>query len=251
MSGDLMMTKPPDGAAQFTLTLASAALFDDVKRADVEALLPRFAIEQFDDTEVFGQGDDSADGHIYVILSGRVRLTRQVGVNAPATVALLGPGDMFGELSAFDPGPRTASATAIGTAHLATVTRDVLLEWAAGRPYIMARLLRVLARRLQRTNHVTGDLIFVDVAGRVAGVLLDLAARFGVPDGEATRVEHGLTQAQLAELVGASRETVNKALQQFVHRGWITMDRAALRILESERLQRRSGSGPVNVQGKP
>jgi CRP/FNR family transcriptional regulator, cyclic AMP receptor protein len=116
--------------------------------------------------------------------------------------------------------------------------REALRDWTAEHPEITERLLRVLARRLRRTNDNVVDLIFTDVPGRVAKQLLQLAQRFGVQEGDALRVDHDLTQEEIAQLVGATRETVNKALADFVHRGWITLEGKAMLIFDSERLRR-------------
>jgi CRP/FNR family cyclic AMP-dependent transcriptional regulator len=131
---------------------------------------------------------------------------------------------MFGELSIFDPGPRTSSATTITEVRAVSMDRDALRAWIADRPEIAEQLLRVLARRLRRTNNNLADLIFTDVPGRVAKQLLQLAQRFGTQEGGAMRVTHDLTQEEIAQLVGASRETVNKALADFAHRGWIRLE---------------------------
>jgi len=122
--------------------------------------------------------------------------------------AVLGPGDMVGELSVFDPGPRTTTITATTGARVAVLARGDLLAWGTSRPHVAARLLQVLARRLRRTNSTVVDLMFVDVAGRVANVLLELAARFGERHGPEVWVLHGLTQSELGQLAGGSPETV-------------------------------------------
>jgi CRP-like cAMP-binding protein len=100
--------------------------------------------------------------------------------------------------------------------------------------------MRVLARRLRRTDDIVCDIIFTDVPGRLAKQLLQLAQRFGVQEDGAMRVSHGLTQDELAQLVGASRETVNKALSDFSHRGWIRLDGKSVVITESESLAHRA-----------
>ena len=88
-----------------------------------------------------------------------------------------------------------------------------------GRPEVAKALLAALAQRLRRTNEHLADLVFTDVPGRVAKALLDLAERFGRPVENGVMVSHDLTQEELAQLVGASRETVNKALADFASRG--------------------------------
>ena len=101
-------------------------------------------------------------------------------------------------------------------------------------------LLQALARRLRRTNETLADLVFTDVPGRVAKALLDLSTRFGRPADDGILVAHELTQEELAQLVGASRETVNKALADFATRGWLRLEARAVVLLDVERLRRRA-----------
>jgi CRP/FNR family transcriptional regulator, cyclic AMP receptor protein len=101
----------------------------------------------------------------------------------------------------------------------------------------------VLARRLRRTNDNVADLIFTDGPGRVAKQLLQLAQRFGTQEDGKLRVTHDLTQEEIAQLVGASRETVNKALADFAHRGWITLEGKSVLISNCERLREVSAPG--------
>src|SRR5918912_2552172 len=147
---------------------------------------------------------------------------------------------MLGELSLFDPGPRTATATAVTDTRLVRLRKQALRPWLTNRPEISEQLLRVLARRLRRTNDALADLIFTDVPGRVAKNLLQMAGRFGSREGGVLRVQHDMTQEELAQLVGASRETVNKALADFAQRGWLRLEARAVQVLDIERLRKRS-----------
>ena len=174
------------------------------------------------------------------MLSGKIKLGRRAADGRQNLVSIMGPSDMFGELSLFDPGPRTATATVVTEARLAHLAHASLRPRINDRPEIAEQLLRVLARRLRRTNDALADLIFTDVPGRVAKALLGLAERFGTQEGEGVRVHHDLTQEELAQLVGASRETVNKALADFSSRGWMRVDSRAVTLLDRERLARRA-----------
>jgi CRP-like cAMP-binding protein len=147
---------------------------------------------------------------------------------------------MFGELSLFDPGPRTATATAVAETQVVSMGHEQLKDFLSTRPGVASTLLAALARRLRRTNEVLADLVFTDVPGRVAKALLDLAARFGRPVDEGLLVAHDLTQEELAQLVGASRETVNKALADFASRGWLRLEARAVLLMDVERLRRRA-----------
>ncbi|MGF7236085.1 MAG: Crp/Fnr family transcriptional regulator [Frankia sp.] len=222
-------------------TVRRAQIFRGVDEADAGALLGKFkVVTARPHTEIFRQGDDPG-GSLYVVIDGRVALSRSGPGSQTATIAVLGPPDMFGELSVFDPGPRTSTAVALTDARLAELPGEALLSWAETRPVIARRLLQVLGRRLRRTNAVIGDLVFVDVPGRVAKALLDLAERFGVATPQGVRVDHELTQSELAHVVGASRETVNKALADFTVRGWITHATGTVTLLDTARLARRAG----------
>lgn len=188
---------------------------------------------------LFTEGDPG--DRLYIIVDGKIKLGRASGDGRENLLAILGPGEMFGELSLFDPGPRNATATAVADTSLLGVGSDDLATWLNGRPDVARQLLRSLARRLRRTNEALADLVFSDVPGRVAKALLELSQRFGRPVEEGIMVAHDLTQEELAQLVGASRETVNKALADFATRGWIKLEARAVLLMNTERLTKRAG----------
>ncbi len=187
---------------------------------------------------LFGEGD--AGDRLYVISEGKIKLTRSASDGRENLLGVLGPGDMFGELSLFDPRPRTAAAVAVTDAHLFALGHDYLREWLTARPDVAMHLLTALAQRLRRANDVMADLVFTDVPGRVAKALLDLADKFGEQQGAGLHVHHDLTQEELAQLVGASRETVNKALADFSARGWLQLHAKSVLILDRDRLAKRA-----------
>jgi len=185
--------------------------------------------------------EEGASGNqLYVILDGKIKLTRAAADGRENLLSVLGPGEMFGELSLFDPRPRTASAVAVTDSRLGALAHDDLRSWLTGRPDVALHLLQALAQRLRRANDVMADLVFTDVPGRVAKALLDLAGRFGESQPDGLHVNHDLTQEELAQLVGASRETVNKALADFAARGWLQLSAKSVLLIEPERLRKRS-----------
>lgn len=188
---------------------------------------------------LFHEGDPG--DRLYVITEGKVKLGRTSYDGRENLLAILGPGEMFGELSLFDPGPRTATATAVAETQLVGLGTESLHGYLVARPQASYTLLAALARRLRRTNESLADLVFTDVPGRVAKALLELSQRFGRPVDEGIMVAHDLTQEELAQLVGASRETVNKALADFATRGWIKLEARAVLLMNTERLTKRAG----------
>jgi CRP/FNR family transcriptional regulator, cyclic AMP receptor protein len=220
--------------------LRSAPLFaalDDEPAAALRASMTE--VELHRGAALFHEGDPG--DRLYVVVQGKLKLSRASGDGRENLLAVLGPGEMFGELSLFDPGPRTATASALTESRLLGLGHAALRPWLTGRPEVATELLRAIARRLRRTNENMADLVFSDVPGRVAKALLDLAQRFGVEaDDGGVHVTHDLTQEELAQLVGASRETVNKALADFVGRGWLRLEARAVVLLDVERLSRRA-----------
>jgi len=146
---------------------------------------------------------------------------------------------MFGELSLFDPEPRTATATAVTDAKLLALAHDQVIGLVTRHPQASLELLRRLAQRLRKSNEILADLVFADVPGRVAKAIIDLGARFGQQKDDGLHVNHDLTQEELAQLVGASRETVNKALADFASRGWVRLEPRAVVVLDYERIAKR------------
>jgi len=187
---------------------------------------------------LFKEGDDGE--HVYIIIDGKLKLGTSSGDGRENLLSILGPGEMFGELSLFDPGPRTSTATAVTDAKLLSLSHEKVIPWLRENPEVSLQLLTRLSQRLRRTNEAVGDLVFSDVPGRVAKALIDLGDRFGKTTPEGLLVNHDLTQEELAQLVGASRETVNKALADFAGRGWLKLDGRSVLIADVDRLSKRS-----------
>nr|WP_042178709.1 Crp/Fnr family transcriptional regulator [Kibdelosporangium sp. MJ126-NF4]CEL13356.1 cAMP-binding proteins-catabolite gene activator and regulatory subunit of cAMP-dependent protein kinases [Kibdelosporangium sp. MJ126-NF4]CTQ99046.1 cAMP-binding proteins-catabolite gene activator and regulatory subunit of cAMP-dependent protein kinases [Kibdelosporangium sp. MJ126-NF4] len=190
---------------------------------------------------VFRMGDPGDS--MFLVVHGRVRIGRPGDAGKENLLTLLGPGDLFGELTLFDPAPRKATATAVSTVDLLALTASTMRTWLASEPDAAWHLMRFLARRVRRTNDVVETLLFSDVSRRVARAVLELADRFGrrTPDG--VRVDHGLTQQELAHYVGASRESVNRALAEFAARSLVRSESRGLVITDLARLRRKASVG--------
>ena len=219
--------------------LRQATIFSGLDEAAADSVESSMKTTKLNRGEtLFNEGDEGTE--LFVVLDGKIKLGHSASDGRETLLAVLGPGQMFGELSLFDPGPRSATATAVVNPQVASLSHDALLPIIAAHPDVSRALLFQLATRLRRTNEVVGDLVFSDVPGRVAKALVDLANRFGKKTDKGIDVNHDLTQEELAQLVGASRETVNKALADFVHRGWIQLEPRSVQIYDLERLEHRS-----------
>jgi CRP/FNR family transcriptional regulator, cyclic AMP receptor protein len=219
--------------------LRSAPLFtalDDDAAAAMRASMVEVRLTKGDVLFTEGETGDK----LFLIESGKIKLGHTASDGRESLIAVLGAGEMLGELSLFDPGPRTATAVAVTKSKVLSMGHEALLPWLVGRPDMAVALLASLARRLRRTNEAMADLVFSDVPGRVAKALLELGAKFGEETPEGLLVSHDLTQEELAQLVGASRETVNKALADFSQRGWILIEQRQVTLLDVPRLEQRA-----------
>jgi CRP-like cAMP-binding protein len=214
------------------------AALDDAAAAALRATMGQVTVARGD--VVFSEGEPG--DRLFIIADGKIKLSQTSSDGREQVMAVLGPGEMFGELSLFDPGMRTSTAAAVTDSVLLGLGQRDLRPWLTGRPEVAEALLQALAQRLRRTNEAMADLVFSDVPGRVAKALLDLADKFGQPQPDGgVLVAHDLTQEELAQLVGASRETVNKSLADFASRGWIRLEARAVILLDAERVMRRAG----------
>jgi CRP-like cAMP-binding protein len=219
--------------------LRSAPLFAGLDDPAWAALASRLETRTLPHGEPLFREGDLGDA-LHVVTEGKVKICRTAADGRENVIAILGPGDLVGELAIFDSQPRGASAVAVVDCTLASLSANDFRRWLGEHPAVAVDLLRALAIRLRQTNEAMADLVFTDVPGRIAKTLLGLAERFGESGGDGVRVSHDLTQEELAQLVGASRETVNKALADFASRGWIRLDGKAVVLLDTDRLARRA-----------
>lgn len=224
-----------------------AGILRGVEPGAVSALIEQLHSCEFVAGQTIFAERDPGD-RVYIIGSGKVKLSLKGPGGRDNLLAVLGPSDIFGELGVFDPGPRSCTAIAITDIQAVWLDRATLRTWMAHRPVIAEQLLQMLARRLRHTNDELVELISTDVGGRVARHLLLLARRFGTREGDGLRVVHELTQGEMAKLVGADRASVNKALQGFMTCGWILVEDKSVLIIDHDALARRASvsgrSGP-------
>ncbi|RBP97486.1 Crp/Fnr family transcriptional regulator [Bifidobacterium aemilianum] len=237
-----MNAAKPNGIPKDENALLQTALFKHVFPKEAGELLPLLKHETFYKGDyIFREG--AADQRMYLLEEGRVKLIRESNDKRVQLLSIHAPGEVLGEIPVFDPagGPRTASAVAMtNQTQVDWLEHDDLFLWLNKYPRVAVDMLQVLANRMRANNERISDLVFMDVPARLAKTLLNLATRFGEPVEAGLKVPHDLTQEEMAQLVGSSRETVNKALMEFANRGWIAREGRSIIIYQPGMLIRRS-----------
>lgn len=189
---------------------------------DLRALARRGHEAHFEDGEIIvAEGD--TDRSLHVVLEGGARICITSRAGDEVTLARIPTGDCFGEMALFDGRPRSASVIAEGDTRTFVVTREDMVTWLERRPHAALALLETLALRLRKTDESLTDFFFLDLPRRLAKQLVALSnGRRG------TMLT--LTQAELATSLGVTRESVNKALNQFRARGWIRLGRGKVYV---------------------
>ena len=187
---------------------------------------------------IFLEGDEGTA--LCLIAEGRIRIQLTGTDGREVVINVYGPGEIFGELALLDGEPRSADAIAQEASRVFWLQRDDFVAFLDSHPRAAMTMLASLSRRLRHTTRVVQDATFRDVPARLARVLLDLAARNGQAVEPGIRIESRLTQGELAAMVGASRETVNRALRGFEQRGWIRWEANRILILRPDLLRKRA-----------
>jgi len=187
---------------------------------------------------LFTEGEASA--HVALVLSGRVKASSFTADGKEVVLALRGPGDLLGELSALDGGPRSASVAALEPVEALVVGAERFTTFLEEHPRVAVLLVQTLAGRIREADRKRIEFGAFDTTGRVARRLVELAERFGQPEDDGVRIDVPLSQEELAGWTGSSREAVSKALRSLRERGWIETGRRAYIVRDLESLRRRS-----------
>jgi CRP-like cAMP-binding protein len=222
--------------------LRRCPLFTEAAPDDLQEVIRHVRRRRFRRGEVIFHEGDPGDA-LHVVASGSVKIVLSSAVGEEAIIATLHPGDFFGELSLLDGAPRSATATAVEATETVSLPRQTFLEEVGRRPSLRDCLLRSLATELRRlTGHVE-ELHFLDISGRLASRLARLA-REAEPGPQRTedgrleaRLEWPFTQSDLAAMIGATRQSVNRLLTDLVDRGLVHVERETLVIPDLERLE--------------
>jgi CRP-like cAMP-binding protein len=218
-----------DGMAVLTGSELFSSLDQDA-RARVAVRASTNRLERND--TLFNEGDEARD--MFVVVSGRIAIAKRSSDGRESLVALIEAGDLFGEMPLFDDDRRSASARALERSEVVRVPFDVVRAELEARPGLLWDVAALFANRLRAADAALADAMLLDVTGRTAKRLLAMA-------GDADEFALPVTQEELAGLVGASRERVNKAIAAFVRLGWLAQTERRYRVVNRERLEQRAG----------
>jgi CRP/FNR family transcriptional regulator, cyclic AMP receptor protein len=229
---------PAPASADHAAWLAQVPLFADLDAESLHELAIAAHHRAFHAGElIFHRGDPGQV--MYVIRQGKVKISLTSPEGQEVSLAVLGPGECFGELALLDGQPRSADAQAIEAVQAYSLQRMDFTRAVMHHPHIAVQVMQVLSRRLRQTDEMVQDLLFLDVHGRVAKKLLELTETHGVRTPEGIRIQLRLTQGELAAMVGASRESVNKVMGYLTAKQYITTDRHHTTVTRLAELRRR------------
>ncbi|HUF32014.1 MAG TPA: Crp/Fnr family transcriptional regulator [Acidimicrobiales bacterium] len=215
-----------------TTLLAQVDFFRVFSEDAFKAVASEVEVRSLDRGDVlFEEGDEAAE--LFVVEHGRIAIANRSADGRESVFALMEPGDLFGEMPLFDGEGRSAAARALEPSRVYALAYASLREVLTERPELLWGVVELLSRRLRMVDAALADSMFLDVTGRTAKRLLELA-------GANDEFQLPVTQEELAGMVGASRERVNKAISSFVRLGWIEQRDRRYVITDREQLTRRA-----------
>ena len=218
--------------------LKKVPLFAGLNDATLAGLAQQLHRRTFKRGTIIFHKDQTGDA-LYVIESGRIRIFLPTESGEELTVEVAGSGDVFGELALLDGRPRSASAESLEDSAVYTINRSEFTQYVTATPQFAVALIELLSSRLRHVTEYAESLAFLDVHARLARVLLEMTDRYGVKKNNSVELDFDLTQADLATMVGATRERVNRALAAFRSQGLIELRGRKIALLDTTRLRQR------------
>ena len=214
--------------------LATVPLFKSLDPAERERFAELVREKSYPKGSVILFEDDPGDA-LFVIRDGRVKVVLLGEDGREVILGLLGVSEHFGELSLIDGQPRSAHVIAMEESTILVLRRDDFRRRVESSPVVAWALLQELSRRLRRADEKIRALVLLDVPGRIASMLLDAAAECGND-----LIDKPLTHQTIAQVIGASRETVSRAMRDFQDAGWVAAERRRIRLLNKPALRERA-----------
>lgn len=187
---------------------------------------------------VFQEGE--AGDHLLVVMQGRVKVSLISPEGREAILSILEPGDVFGEMALLDGEPRSATVTTMEKSTFLVLWRRDFLPFLERNPQVALKLLAALSKRLRATNEMVGGLSFLNLPARLARILINLGQQYGKLTAEGIAIGIKLSQEELGNLVGVSRESVNRQIRLWVEAGVLDYTHGTMILKNSDVLFRES-----------
>jgi CRP-like cAMP-binding protein len=230
----------PPPANRIRGVLAAIPLLAGLAEPDMQRIAGCARMQRVRDGEVIIERGDPPDA-LFAVATGKLKVVAPRSAGRNATLHILGPGDVFGEVALFHADGRTARVTAIEESVLLVVDRRDFMDLLARSNELSARMLGLMATRLRNTIAHFDATTSLDVPARLARKLLLLVEDFGQPKGKGTALTLKLSQSELGDLVDSSRQTVNRELRRWHDEGIVTTEDGLLVVLDRARLRREAG----------
>jgi CRP/FNR family cyclic AMP-dependent transcriptional regulator len=218
-----------------TAVLLKVPLFSQLQPAELERVTEITRERTYPKNSVILFEDDPGDA-LYVVAQGQVKVVLIGEDGREVILSVLGEGEFFGEMALIDDEPRSAHVIAMEDSTMLVLRREEFEGILKQTPSIALALLRELSRRLRRVDEKVGSLVLLDVNGRVAQLLLDLADEAG-----SNRITRRLTHHTIAQMIGSSRETVSRTMRELVEKGYIEVSRREILIKDRAALESSAG----------
>lgn len=187
---------------------------------------------------IFEKGD--AGVGLIGVLAGSVKISVTSADGRDVVLNIIREGEIFGEIALLDGRPRTANATAMSDCDLMVIERRDFVPFLRGQPDVMLKLMEILCARLRKTSEQVQDVTFLNLSARIAKTLLRLTAN---PDRSRATGKVAITQREISQIVGRSRESTNKQLRAWARQGWIRLERGSVTILKADKLAAVAATG--------
>lgn len=202
--------------------LKQVSLFADLNDATLRKLEGLLVEKAYPKNTIILSQDEQGDS-LYIVLAGKVKAVLLSKSGREIILSSFKPGDFFGEMAILDNRPRSANAIAVEDTRLLLLNRDAFKQHIFQHPETAMRVLSELCNRIRRADDIIGNLTLLDVYGRVARYLIDIAARDGKRVDDSFVIERRPTQQEIADTIGTSRETVSRIFSEFKKRGVLRM----------------------------
>ncbi len=217
--------------------LKQVALFAELESTEVRRLGGHFDTELVEAGERIYQFGDLAE-RVYVLKSGHIKITRASDDGKEFILYFISPGEIFGELAITGRERRTGTATVVDDAFICAVDRHHFEAFMLRHPEVSLEVARVIGRRKDSTERRVLDMISKDVRTRLAHTLAELARDFGLVEKRRVRIDLRLTQSDLAQLVGSTRETTSTVFNEFRRQGLVDSEGKTVWVLDPDALDR-------------